>query len=153
LLIGKKDLVANALLNNSPHEDTLGRSQKVGKEEIVGMVKALECYLNEDHQALNREWQRRLDLIAAKVKSVPGVTTDFPAPTIANHVPHLRITWDQRQIAITPKDASSLLKKSDPSIVLSASDQGLSMNSFMLQPGEDRVIADQLEQLFRAHKA
>jgi L-seryl-tRNA(Ser) seleniumtransferase len=81
------------------------------------------------------------------------VTTDFPAPTIANHVPHLRITWDQRQIAITPKDASSLLKKSDPSIVLSASDQGLSMNSFMLQPGEDRVIADQLEQLFRAHKA
>src|ERR1700733_7519927 len=60
LLIGKKDLVANALLNNSPHEDTLGRSQKVGKEEIVGMVKALECYLNEDHQALNTEWQRRL---------------------------------------------------------------------------------------------
>src|SRR3981189_1267389 len=102
LLIGKKDLVANALLNNSPHEDTLGRSQKVGKEEIVGMVKALECYLNEDHDALNTEWQRRLDLIAAKVKTVPGVTTDFPAMAIANHVPHLRITWDQRQIAITP---------------------------------------------------
>jgi L-seryl-tRNA(Ser) seleniumtransferase len=125
----------------------------VGKEEIVGMVKALECYLNEDHQALHTEWQRRLDLIAAKVKSVPGVTTDFPALAIANHVPHLRITWDQRQIAITPKDASSLLKKSDPSIVLSASGQGLSMNSFMLQPGEDRIIADQLEQLLRAHKA
>src|SRR6202140_1591553 len=153
LLIGRKDLVACALLNNSPHEDTLGRSQKVGKEEIVGMVKALECYLNEDHQALNTEWQRRLDLIAAKVKSVPGVTTDFPAPTIANHVPHLRITWDQHQIAITPKDAGSMLKNSDPSIVLSASEQGLSMNSFMLQPGEDRVIADQLAQLFKAHKA
>src|ERR1700674_2004201 len=51
LLVGKKDLVANALLNNSPHEDTLGRSQKVGKEEIVGMVKALESYLKEDHDA------------------------------------------------------------------------------------------------------
>jgi L-seryl-tRNA(Ser) seleniumtransferase len=153
LLIGKKDLVANALLNNSPHEDTIGRSQKVGKEEIIGMVKALESYLNEDHDALNAEWQRRLDLIAAKVKSVPGVTTDFPPLSIANHVPHLRITWDQRQIAITSKDASAALKKSDPSIVLSASEQGLSMNSFMLQPGEDRIIADQLTQLFKAHKA
>lgn len=153
MLIGKKDLVANALLNNSPHEDTLGRSQKVGKEEIVGMVKALECYLNEDHEALNTEWQRRLDLIAAKVKSVPGVTTDFPAPTIANHVPHLHITWDQRQIAITPKDAGAILKKSDPPIILSTSEQGLSMNSFMLQPGEDRIIADQLTLLFKAHKA
>src|ERR1700733_8975749 len=153
LLVGRKDLVANALLNNSPHEDTLGRSQKVGKEEIIGMVKALESYLNEDHDALNTEWQRRLDLIAAKVKSVPGVTTDFPPLSIANHVPHMRISWDQRQIAITPKDANAFLKKSEPSIVLSASDQGLSMNSFMLQPGEDHIIADQLTQLFKAHKA
>ena len=153
LLIGKKDLVANALLNNSPHEDTLGRSQKVGKEEIVGMVKALECYLNEDHEALNTEWQRRLDLIAAKVKTVPGVTTAFPPLSIANHVPHLHITWDQRQIAITPKDASAILQKSDPSIVMGGSEKGLSMNSFMLQPGEDRIIADQLTQLFKAHKA
>src|SRR5256885_10110710 len=57
LLIGRKDLVGNALLNNSPHEDTLGRSQKVGKEEIIGMVKAIELYLKEDHEALTREWQ------------------------------------------------------------------------------------------------
>src|SRR6202451_4240130 len=60
LLIGRKDMVANALLNNSPHEDTLGRSQKVGKEEIVGMVKALELFLAEDHEALAKEWQERL---------------------------------------------------------------------------------------------
>jgi uncharacterized pyridoxal phosphate-dependent enzyme len=153
LLIGKKDLVANALLNNSPHEDTIGRSQKVGKEEIVGMVKALECYLNEDHDALNTEWQRRLDLIAARVKSVPGVTTDFPPLSIANHVPHMRITWDQTQIHLAPKEANTMLKQADPSIILSASDQGLSMNSFMLQPGEDRIIADQLEKLLKAHKA
>src|SRR6202045_3080977 len=60
MLIGRKDLVAYALLNNSPHEDTLGRCEKVGKEEIVGMVKALELYLREDHEALDREWWRRL---------------------------------------------------------------------------------------------
>jgi uncharacterized pyridoxal phosphate-dependent enzyme len=153
MLIGKTDLVANALLNNSPHEDTLGRSQKVGKEEIVGMVKALESYLNEDHEALNREWQRRLELISTRVKTVPGVSTEFPVPGIANHVPHLQISWDPQRVTIAPKEAGTMLRKSDPSIVLSASDKGLSMNSFMLQPGEERIIADQLVKLLKAHAA
>src|SRR5204862_2913334 len=67
LLIGRKDLVANALLNNSPHEDTLGRSQKVGKEEIIGMIKALELFLNEDHDALAKEWQDRLERISRQI--------------------------------------------------------------------------------------
>src|SRR5467141_3338875 len=66
LLIGKKDLVSYALLNNSPHEDTLGRCAKVGKEEIVGMVKALELYLKEDHEALEKEWWRRLDFVSGE---------------------------------------------------------------------------------------
>src|SRR5450432_299256 len=151
ILIGRKDLVAHALLNNSPHEDTIGRSQKVGKEEIVGMVKALELYLKEDHDALNKEWQRRLDLISARVKTIPGVSTEFPSLGIANHVPHLRITWDPQRIKIAPMDAASALRESDPSIVLSASDKNLSMNSFMLQPGEERIIADHLVKLFKAH--
>src|SRR5206468_5395242 len=73
LLIGKKDLVANALLNNSPHEDTIGRSQKVGKEEIVGMIKALELFLSEDHDALAKEWQDRLERISQQITKVPGV--------------------------------------------------------------------------------
>src|SRR5246500_3939785 len=66
LLLGKKEHIANALLNNSPHEDTLGRRQKVGKEEIVGMVKAVECFLNEDHEALNKEWWSRLDAVSCE---------------------------------------------------------------------------------------
>src|ERR1700688_4473782 len=89
LLIGRKDLVANALLNNSPHEDTLGRSQKVGKEEIIGMIKALESYLKEDHDALTKEWWRRLDSISSEISRVPGVSASFSVPEIANHVPHL----------------------------------------------------------------
>jgi L-seryl-tRNA(Ser) seleniumtransferase len=88
LLVGRKDLVSYALLNNSPHEDTLGRSQKVGKEEIVGMVKALECYLQENHEALNKEWQHRLELVSAEVSKVPGVTTKFYVPDIANPFPY-----------------------------------------------------------------
>ena len=154
VLIGKKDLVAYALLNNSPHEDTLGRSQKVGKEEIVGMVKALESYLKEDHEALNKEWQRRLEVVSKAVTKISGVSTAYSIPDIANHVPHMEITWDPRRISITPNDASSTLRKSKPSIVLSAGEdgkKGLSMNSFMLQPGEEKIIAEKLVELLKAH--
>src|SRR5580693_7510415 len=124
LLIGRKDLVAYALLNNSPHEDTLGRSQKVGKEEIVGMIKALESYLSEDHEALNKEWQRRLEVVSSAVTKVPGVPASYFVPDIANHVPHLEITWDPRRISITPHDASSALRNSKPSIVLPEGEDG-----------------------------
>jgi uncharacterized pyridoxal phosphate-dependent enzyme len=155
LLLGRKDLVAYALLNNSPHEDTIGRSQKVGKEEIVGMVKALECYLNDDHETLNKEWQQRLELISAKVTTLPSVTTSYFLPDMANHVPHMEIKWDPQRVKITPKDASAALRQGTPSIVLSAGERrgALSMNSFMLQPGEDTIIADKLYQLLKAHSA
>lgn len=152
LLIGRKDLVSYALLNNSPHEDTIGRSQKVGKEEIVGMVKALECYLQEDHEALNKEWQQRLEFISSEVTKVPGVTTRFFVPDVANHVPHMQISWDKR-ISATPREIVSGLRKGKPSIVLSAGEEGeaLSLNSFMLQPGEDRIIASALVAALKAH--
>jgi L-seryl-tRNA(Ser) seleniumtransferase len=154
LLIGRKDLVSNALLNNSPHEDTIGRSQKVGKEEIIGMVKALELYLKEDHDALTREWQDRLERISHELTKIPGVTTEFFMPDIANHVPHMQITWDSR-ISLSPKDASKLLRNSKPAIAIGGGEgkPGLSMCSFMLQPGEDKIVAQQLSRVLREHAA
>lgn len=155
LLIGRKDLIAYALLNNSPHEDTIGRSQKVGKEEIVGMVKAVELYLQEDHEALNQEWQRRLEYISAQVTKVPSVTTSFPKLEIANHVPHLQIKWDEKRIPMTPREVGKALREGRPSIALSTGEHGeaLSMNSFMLQPGEEKIIGNELVKLFKAHLA
>ena len=155
MLIGRKELVANALLNNSPHEDTLGRSQKVGKEEIVGMVKALELFLAEDHEALAKEWQNRLEGISREINLIPGVSTSFFVPDIANHVPHMSITWDAARISLTPEQASKLLRSSRPSIVIGTGEgrPGLAMNSFMLQPGEDKIVADQLSRLLREHAA
>jgi L-seryl-tRNA(Ser) seleniumtransferase len=155
LLLGKSDLVQFALLNNSPYEDVLGRGQKVGKEEIVGMVKALELYLAEDHEALNREWQNRLDNISAKITKVNGVSTQMMVPEMANHVPTMIITWDQKKIAITPADAARQLRKGKPSIVVAHGEDGpgLSMTSFMLQPGEDEVIASKLLELLRSQSA
>src|SRR4051812_6424285 len=154
LLIGRKDLVAYALLNNSPHEDTLGRSQKVGKEEILGMVKALELYLREDHDALSREWQGRLDRISIELTKIPGVSTSFFTPDIANHVPHMQISWDSR-VPLEPQQVSKMLRTSKPSIVMGGGEgrPGLAMCSFMLQPGEDKIVADQLSRILREHSA
>jgi len=154
LLVGRKDLVAYALLNNSPHEDTIGRSQKVGKEEIVGMVKALELYLREDHDALAKEWQGRLDGIARELGKVPGVSTSFFTPDIANHVPHMQITWDSR-ISITPQECSKLLRNSKPPIVIGGGEgrTGLARHSFMLQSGEDKLVAEHLMRVLREHSS
>ena len=154
ILIGRKELVANALLNNSPHEDTLGRSQKVGKEEIIGMVKAVELYLKEDHNALEKEWQDRLERISRELTKIPGVSTSFFVPDIANHVPHMNITWDSR-VPMEPKQVSKLLRNSKPSIVIGGGEgrPGLTMCSFMLQPGEDKIVAEQLASVLREHTA
>jgi uncharacterized pyridoxal phosphate-dependent enzyme len=154
LLLGRKDLVAYALLNNSPHEDTIGRSQKVGKEEIIGMVKALELFLKKDHDALAKEWQNRLEGVSQQLTKVPGVSTSFFVPDIANHVPHMQITWDSK-IPLTPEQVSKLLRSSKPSIVIGGGEgkPGLAMNSFMLQPGEDKIVAEQLIKILREHSA
>jgi L-seryl-tRNA(Ser) seleniumtransferase len=154
LLIGRKDLVAHALLNNSPHEDTLGRSQKVGKEEIIGMVKAVELFLKEDHDALAREWQDRLERISQELTKVPGVSTSFFVPDIANHVPHMQITWDSR-VPLDPHQVSKSLRNSKPAIVIGGGEgkPGLTMCSFMLQPGEDKIVAERLSAVLRGHSA
>lgn len=154
MLIGRKDLVSYALLNNSPHEDTLGRSQKVGKEEIIGMVKALEIYLREDHDALAQEWQARLERISRELTKIPGVSTSFFVPDIANHVPHMQISWDSR-VPMEPKQVSKMLRSSKPSIVMGGGEgrPGLAMCSFMLQPGEENIVAEQLSRILREHSA
>jgi L-seryl-tRNA(Ser) seleniumtransferase len=84
---------------------------------------------------------------------VAGVSTAYFVPDIANHVPHMQINWDPRRISLTPAQASDELKQSKPSIILATTEIGLAMNSFMLQPGEDKIIADRLVSLFRAHGA
>jgi L-seryl-tRNA(Ser) seleniumtransferase len=159
LLLGREDLIHYALLNNSPYEDTIGRSQKVGKEEIVAMVKALELHLAEDHDALAREWQQRLETISQQITKVPGVSTTYFMPPLANHVPHMNITWDGNRIQLTPQDASHQLRAGTPSIVIGGGKEGsegrpgLVMNSFQLQPGEEKIVAEQMVRLFRNHSA
>ena len=155
ILIGRQDLVKYALLNNSPYEDTLGRLAKVGKEEIVGMVKALELYLEEDQEALTQEWWNRLDVVSKAVTQVPGITVERYVPAVANHVPHIQIRLDPSRIKATSRQITEQLRAGVPSIALSRGEGGgeyaIAMNSFMLKPGEDKIIAEQLARTLRAH--
>ncbi len=147
LLLGRKDLVEAAALNNNPHTDTVGRTNKVGKEEVVGMWAALEHYLQQDHAALAREWDGRVQTIADEVRSVKGVRAEPFTPPIANHVPHLRVSWDSG-IKLTPAEVAKRLREGEPRIeVRPLGPEALELSVWMLEPGEDRVVGRRLREV------
>ncbi|MFO0891517.1 MAG: hypothetical protein U0790_20540 [Isosphaeraceae bacterium] len=97
LLLGRRDLIEAARLSNSPNGDTLCRTNKVNKEEVIGMLVALESYLKEDHAAVWKEWEARCRRIIQALEGLADVRAEVHVPEIANAVPHLRITWDYRK--------------------------------------------------------
>lgn len=150
LLLGRKDLIEAARLNTSPYADTIGRGMKVNKEEMLAMMVAVELYLKRDHQADWREWERRVKLIADYATSVPGVTAEVWVPEIANHVPHLRIRWDQSRVNISVAEVVKRLRDGEPSIeVVPGSRDQLVVGVWMMEPGEDRIVARRIREILR----
>jgi seryl-tRNA(Sec) selenium transferase len=150
LLLGRKDLIHAARLNTAPHSDTIGRGLKVGREEMVGMLAALERYLRHDHDAEWREWERRIATIAGVTASIRGVTTETFIPRIANQVPHLRICWDPHLVTVSPADATRLLREGDPSIELVPvpyQEGCLEVAAWTLQPGEAETVARRIHEV------
>ena len=94
LLLGRKDLIAAARLNAPPNGNTVGRGLKVNKEEMLGILAALERYLANDHVAERREFDARAEAIRGGVAMLPGVKAEIFVPEVANHVPHVKISWD-----------------------------------------------------------
>jgi L-seryl-tRNA(Ser) seleniumtransferase len=143
LLLGRKDLIQAARLNTSPHSDSIGRGMKVNKEELLGMLVALELYLKRDHLADWKEWELRVETMAEIVGSVPGVTTETYVPEIANQVPHLRIRWDPDQVRVPLTEAVQKLRDGLPSIEVvprAADADSLEVASWMLEPGEAEIV-------------
>ncbi len=148
LLLGRKDLIAAARMNTAPNSDTLGRSCKVNKEEMVGMMVALESFLKEDHAGNMREWDRRVHSMSELLNAVPGVRTERFVPEIANEVPHLRVQWDPARIALTPVRLMQKLREGTPSIELVPGPQaGVEISSWMLQPGEAEIVGKRIREL------
>jgi len=155
LLLGRKVLTDLAQANDNP-ADGVGRGMKVAKEQIVGMVAAVDWVLSHTEESMQGDYQKRADLIAAAVKGIPSVKTETVVPRIANHVPHLLIRFDPAVIGKTTGQIVEELRSGTPSIELNPNtgqkpNQGIPADAntlvvgvWMLQPGEDEIVAQRI---------
>jgi len=163
LLLGRKDLIEAAKKNNSPNSNTVGRGMKVAKEEIVGLVAAVDWFLNQDDAAMEAEYRQRAERIARHVSSLPTIQTLIFIPEVANHVPHLLITYDQNRIKITGREVKQKMRDGKPRIELNPSTGGAPASAglpggpntvvvgvWMLQPGEEVEVAKRLREVLQA---
>lgn len=148
ILMGKKNLIAAARLSMPPRGSTLGRGMKVNKEEILGMYVALDKFIAQDHQ---KEWkmlEERVTLISNAVKSVNGVTVETYAPALGNHTPTMRIGWDASKIKLTVKTLQEQLRGGNPSIEVVGEPNAISITTWMLKPGQEKIVAARLKEEF-----
>lgn len=148
LLFGRRDLIEAAKLNHSPNGDTIGRGMKVNKEEMFGMLVALESYLNTDHERQWQEWIRRTRRIAEFAEALPSVrgeTAINPGP--ANHFPGLRLSWDQDRLGIAPADVVEALRHGEPSIEVSGGDDTLNVAVIMLEPEHVDIVGRRIKEV------
>lgn len=118
LLLGRKDLIAPAAENNNPNSVAVGRGIKVAKEQIVGMVAAVDWLLEQSDAAMEAEYLRRIEVIRRAVAKVPIVQTKIVTLPVANHVPHLILQYQPERLGITPREVAEKLRSGTPSIKL-----------------------------------
>ena len=153
LLLGRKDLIAAARLNAPPNGNTIGRGMKVNKEEILGMLAALELYLARDHAREMRDFENRAETIRKAAQEVPGVTAEIFVPEVANHVPHVRIAWDAASLGLTADAVVDALRAGNPSIATRGEEGALVVGVWMMRSGEDRVVARRIREVLRTRPA
>ncbi len=147
LVLGQPELVAAAQKAISPRAG-IGRGMKVGKEEIMGLVAAVERYHRIDHGAERAELDARAKHVIETVRSIDGVTAEVLIPPIANQVPHVLVNWDAEKKGFTAREAAEKLRAGDPPIAVSQRDGGLRISMWMLQPGEHLIVATRVKELF-----
>ena len=148
-----------AWVHSAPHHG-YARSMKVGREEIVGMVVAVESWVARDHAAQWKDWIARCDYIAGRVGTIPGVAAVVqrePDPTLSNRSPRLTIRWNRRTVGITGPEAARILFDGEPRIALNGgqsredSNEGnLVIVSAMMAPGDEKVVAERVRNVLSA---
>jgi uncharacterized pyridoxal phosphate-dependent enzyme len=175
VLLGRKDLIEAAMRNSCPFEGAVCRPMKVGKEEIIGCLTAIETWLKLDSKKLYEEWQARVDRIAKLVETVPGVGAEIYIPDDGNRYPTLRVNWDQDAWGFSVSECVKKLHDGDPMIevlsidnpsMVSAVEEGadkpkpnpkelkernhLELVSMTIQPGEELVVGQRLRAILGA---
>ena len=164
LLLGRKELIAHAYENDSPNSDAVGRGMKVAKEQIVGMVAAVDWLMDQNDTGMQSGWMQQTKVIQDALKDVPTVEMHVFMPEVANHVPHLVIRYDPGKVGLTPIEVAKRLRDETPSIELNpatgtsgrgmhADDRSIVLATWMLQPGEDAIVAKRLRAALMSAKA
>ena len=163
LLLGPKDLVKAAWVHSAPHHG-YSRAMKVGREEMIGMLVAVESWVKRDHQAEWAEWVARCDYIAERASKVAGISAQVQresGASLSNRSPRVTLRWDSKQLGITGADVSDLLENGEPRIALGGGggggggrdlpgDSGISITSAMMQPGDEKVVAQRIVEVLSA---
>ncbi len=150
LLLGDKDIVRAAWSNASPHQG-LGRPMKVSKEDIIGVLAAVEVWFGErDHKAEEKTWQDDLAAIAAAVARIPGVTTKVIEPIDVVRVPRLVVSWDKAKLKLGGLDLRQALLEGEPRVMLDdmeATESSVQVDPFGLQPGEAKAVGARIAEV------
>jgi uncharacterized pyridoxal phosphate-dependent enzyme len=171
VLLGRKDLIEAALLNTNPYEGSVCRPMKVGKEEVMGCLAAIETWLKLDCNLLYRQWNQRVQRIAALVGTVRGVETHIYVPEDGNRYPTLRVSWDQKGWGFSVMDCVQKLRDGEPVIEVLGPDNPsgvpgaregnpnkkeikepdhLELVSMTIQPGEEIIVGQRLRSILAA---
>ncbi len=140
LVLGRKDLLQAAFLNGAPHH-ALARPMKAGKEEIMGLLAAVEQWVARDHKTEWKEWERRLAVITEAVKDIDSVTTGIREPGRSNVAPVLEINWAAETVGMNGTEVADQLSAGEPRIELHSSEDGISIMPYMMEEGEDEIVA------------
>lgn len=147
LLLGKRKYIEAARLHTPPRGTTIARGMKVNKEEVLGMLVALELYLARDHKKEWELWERQIKLISDSALSIKGVETEIHVPPHANHVPSLKIRWDESVVKITKDDMRKKLVNGHPSIETVGNKEEVGITTWMMEPGQERIVAQRVQEI------
>ena len=150
LLLGKRKYIEAARMHTPPRGETIGRGMKVNKEEVLGMLVALELYLNKDHDKEWKLWEDQIELISNSALAVEGVRTEIHVPKHANHVPSLRIRWDENKVKITADEARRQLREGHPSIQTVGNKTTIGITTWMMTPGQERIVAKRVHEILKS---
>lgn len=148
LLLGKKDILMSSWQASSPHHGP-GRDNKVGKEEMLGMLAAVEAWVTRDHNAEWKTWLSWLDSISRRLGKIEGVETAVHEPTeLSNKSPVLQVSWDPDKLHITAEEVAEDFARNKPRIAIGARSRDgkttLSITTGQMQPGNEKVVADRI---------
>ena len=159
LILGRKDLLRAAWVSSAPHHGH-GRAMKIGKEEMVAMLAAVEMWALRDHKKEDEMWTAWMQAIADRVGKIDGVNTAIRQPrSIDNHSPGLDIRWDPAGLGITGDEVANLLWTTEPRIAVNSggsgrnrNQTGISLTAYMMRPEDVSIVANRLHEILSAKR-